>query len=104
VITVGATEPELSHFISDNVFVDTYAPAAYQINRIDDAAGQPVGYDVDGDKCPDIPLNRLTAERAGEAYPKAYWKLLKGSSFAAPAAMKAALLAGRGAGCAMKVM
>ncbi|WP_245600957.1 S8/S53 family peptidase [Marinobacterium jannaschii] len=104
VITVGAAERELSHFVSDNAFVDTYAPAAYKIRRVDDAAGKPVGYDVDGDRCPDIPLNRLTAATASDEYPGSYWKLIKGSSFAAPAAMKTALLAGLAPGCAIKVM
>ncbi len=104
VITVGATERELSYFVSDNAFVDTYAPAAYIIRRVDDAAGQPVGYDVDGDKCPDIPLNRLTTTSLEAGYPNSYWRVLKGSSFAAPAAMKAALLNGRGPGCSLKVM
>ncbi|WP_448216850.1 hypothetical protein [Endozoicomonas sp. 2B-B] len=92
VVTVGSVEPELQHFVANNPFVDTYARAAYEVIRIDDSEGEPVGYDLNGDQCVDIPLNRLTGySRKMTEYPKKFWRLLTGSSFAAPAALKAAL-------------
>ncbi|MBY4676069.1 hypothetical protein K6T12_05645 [Marinobacterium sp. CAU 1594] len=92
VTTVGASEPELSHFIASNAFVNRRAPAAYQFRRLDDGAGNPLGYDLNGDGCTDIPLQRLSGYGvAGQQYPKNYWQALIGSSFAAPAALKAEL-------------
>ncbi|WP_461536305.1 hypothetical protein [Spongorhabdus nitratireducens] len=94
VTTVGASESELSHYIADNPFVDIYAQAAYQLQRIDNQNGKPAGYDIDGDGCVDIPLQRLTSEgQQAEDLPRQFWKLLKGSSFAAPRALKQALFA-----------
>ncbi|WOG25531.1 hypothetical protein [Endozoicomonas sp. 8E] len=94
VVTVGSVEPELKHFVANNPFVDTYARAAYEVIRVDDSEGEPVGYDLNGDQCVDIPLNRLTGySRKITEYPKKFWRLLTGSSFAAPAALKAALFA-----------
>lgn len=86
VTTVGASEPELTHFIANNTFVDEYAPAAYTPIRLDDYAGYAIGYDLDGDSCSDIALNELSG--AGNKLPKSHWKPLLGSSFAAPAALK----------------
>lgn len=95
VTTVGASEPGLEHFVSNNVFVDRYAQAAYTITRVDDLAGNPIGYDVDSDGCPDIPLHRLTGQQhSAEQLPGKYWEPIKGSSFAAPRALKEALLNG----------
>ncbi|CAM3809364.1 hypothetical protein [Parendozoicomonas haliclonae] len=101
VITVGAVEEELQHYVANNVFVDTYARAAYLLKRIDNEAGQPLGYDLDADNCVDIPLARLTGagQQSRDAYPKTYWKVLKGSSFAAPAALKAALAGNKAEPC-----
>ncbi len=98
--TVGSVERELQHFIADNPFVDMRTRAAYQLTRVDDAAGDPRGYDIDGDGCVDIPLSKLTAgEGRNGDYPKHYWKTLKGSSFAAPAALKGLLLEGLADSC-----
>ncbi|MCW8884724.1 MAG: hypothetical protein OQK12_05640 [Motiliproteus sp.] len=97
VTTVGAKEPELSHFIADNSFVDLYEQAAYTITRVDDNDGTPLGYDVDGDGCADIPLERLSGQqkqqKTTEGLPKTAWKPIKGSSFAAPMAFKKTMLA-----------
>jgi hypothetical protein len=94
VTTVGAKEKELGHFIANNPFVDTYARAAYEVSRVDDNEGNPTGYDLNGDGCVDIPLDRLTGYlEPSHDYPKKFWRLLTGSSFAAPAALKAALFA-----------
>lgn len=96
VTTVGAIEPGLSDFVSNNPFVDVYAQAAYTIRRIDSPDGQILGYDIDGDHCPDIPLSRLSGfHQPGQQLPGSYWKPIKGSSFAAPRALKEALLKGQ---------
>ena len=94
VTTVGASEKELGHFVADNPFVDIHAQAAWEIVRVDNSEGKPEGYDINGDHCVDIPLNKLTGfEQENNEYPKKFWRLLTGSSFAAPAALKAALFA-----------
>ncbi|MGI9283068.1 MAG: hypothetical protein ACR2PX_26020 [Endozoicomonas sp.] len=94
VVTVGAVESELKYFVANNPFVDTYAQAAYEVVRVDNSDGDPVGYDLNGDQCVDIPLERLTGySQEVTEYPKKFWRLLTGSSFAAPAALKAALFA-----------
>ncbi|MBJ7552522.1 hypothetical protein [Marinomonas ostreistagni] len=91
VTTVGAIEPELSYFIADNVFVDTYEQAAYSLKRIDDQLGNSLGYDLDGDGCSDIPLSSLTSQSINDL-PEVLWPPIKGSSFAAPMALKKALI------------
>ena len=90
VITVGAEETELSHFIADNVFVDLHAKAAYKPQRVDASNGQTLGYDVNGDGCVDIPVQSLSGHSGN--LPRNYWKHLSGSSFAAPMALKHYLL------------
>ncbi|OZG74783.1 hypothetical protein BTA51_05480 [Hahella sp. CCB-MM4] len=95
VITVGASEEGLQHFISENVFVSARARAVYQPVLVRDGAGVPVGYDLDGDNCAEVPISCLTGyspERMD--YPERPWSLLKGSSFAAPQALKHLLAGG----------
>lgn len=91
VTTVGAAEKELDYFISDNAFVDTYEQAAYRFKRLDDEHGNPIGYDVNGDGCEDIPVTALSSHDFSQL-PKAHWPPIKGSSFAAPMALKKALI------------
>lgn len=93
VTAVGNDNPELDHFIADNLFVDLHARAYYALNRVDDAAGRPVGYDLNEDQCPDILLAQLSGgSRTAATLPSHYWKNLVGSSFAAPAALRQYLL------------
>ncbi|GGO76820.1 hypothetical protein GCM10011348_04940 [Marinobacterium nitratireducens] len=94
VVTVGALEPELGDFVSDNALVDRHEQAAYFARRIDDPDGIPQGYDINGDGCADIPLSVVS----GKEYPKRSWPPLKGSSFAAPMALKRILLGDAAAG------
>lgn len=91
VTTVGAAETELNYFIANNVFVDTYEQAAYLLKRIDDPSGAPLGYDIDGDGCPDIPIHALTSQSI-DNLPDVLWPPIKGSSFAAPMALKKSLV------------
>ncbi|ABC27274.1 hypothetical protein HCH_00362 [Hahella chejuensis KCTC 2396] len=93
VVTVGAVEEELGDFIADNELVDTHDQAAYFFRLVLDVTGAPVGYDVDGDDCADVPVTCLTGyspERTD--YPTRPWPPLKGSSFAAPMALRRHLL------------
>lgn len=101
VTTVGASEPELKHFVANNAFVDLKAPAAYQPKRMDANDGRALGYDVNGDDCVDIPLEQLSSFQAFERqeYSSRPWPILKGSSFAAPAALKAHLLGASATEC-----
>lgn len=91
VTTVGAAEAELNYFIANNIFVDTYEQAAYLLKRIDSTAGVPLGYDINGDGCPDIPIQSLTSQ-SSDNLPDVLWPPIKGSSFAAPMALKKALI------------
>ena len=94
ITTVGAREAELKNFVSDNVFVDVHMSAAYQPRLVRDSSGVPKGYDFDGDMCIDVPVSCLSGYRSDRMdYPDKAWPILKGSSFAAPVAMRVALLA-----------
>ncbi len=89
VTTVGAVEQQLDHYVADNPFVDRHERAAYHIERVDDAAGVPLGYDIDGDGCVDIPVSRLSAGfLTGDRLPRSSYRPLMGSSFAAPMALR----------------
>lgn len=93
VITVGAIEPELAHFVSDNALVDRRGRAAYFARLLQAPSGELLGYDLDGDLCEDIPLRALSSyAKARGPFPAKPWPPLKGSSFAAPAALKKILL------------
>lgn len=90
VITVGATEPDLDRFVSNNVFVDTHAPAAYMSQSVLDATGKLLGYDINNDQCLDIPLERISSYSPEKTqYPSTSWRSIRGSSFAAPSALNA---------------
>ncbi|AMO57206.1 hypothetical protein GZ77_16615 [Endozoicomonas montiporae] len=96
VVTVGASEYELRHYVADNPFVDVHAQAAYELKRVDDFEGNVLGYDINGDHCVDISKERLSSATADtpdvdKQWPQKYWKLLIGSSFAAPAALRSSL-------------
>ena len=50
-----------------------------------DASGQALGYDINEDQAPDIPLQRVSSYSASRSdYPEESWRMLKGSSYAAP--------------------
>ncbi len=94
VVTVGAVEPDLDRYVADNPFVDTHEKAAYLARLIYGAAGRPIGYDVNGDQCPGIPLACIsTYTSSRETYPASAWRAIRGSSFAAPTALKRYLTA-----------
>jgi len=95
VTTVGASEKELKHFIAENVFVTARARTIYQPTLVRDSMGRALGYDLDGDHCMDVPVRCLTGYTpARNDYPEKPWSLLKGSSFAAPQALKQQLTGG----------
>lgn len=100
VTTVGASEPELAHFVANNTFVDTQARAAYPLLSLRDANGEMLGYDLDNDQCADIQATQLSAGyQPASHYNREHWQILKGSSFAAPAALKAQLVGNVPAAC-----
>ena len=89
VITVGAVESELRRLVTDNVFVDLHDQAAYLIRLISQAPGQPIGYDVNDDQCPDIPITCISGySPTRREYPSQSFRSIRGSSFAAPAALR----------------
>ncbi|WP_210395164.1 hypothetical protein [Motiliproteus sediminis] len=87
VTTVGAEEAELRDFVADNPFVDTYAPAARVVRPLSGVDGSPAGFDINGDECADITATSLSGTNTGQ--PRR--RMIKGSSFAAPAALKTLL-------------
>ncbi|MCP8690182.1 S8 family serine peptidase [Marinobacterium sedimentorum] len=94
VITVGAIEPELARFVSDNALVDRREQAAYFARLLSTPDGELLGYDLNGDLCADVPLAKLSSyDKGAHDLPRRPWPPLKGSSFAAPAAVKKILLA-----------
>ncbi len=89
VITVGAVEPELRRFVADNVFVDIHDHAAYLIRLISHAPGKPIGYAVNNDQCPDIPITCISGYSPTRSeYPSQSFWSIRGSSFAAPTALR----------------
>ncbi|MGB0723177.1 MAG: hypothetical protein ACPGU7_12365 [Gammaproteobacteria bacterium] len=89
VTTVGASERELANFVSNNAFVDEREQAAYLFRRVDGSDGAPLGYDLDDDGCPEVSLRHLTGySESRRDYPREGWRALKGSSFAAPRALR----------------
>ncbi len=88
VITVGATEPDLDRFVADNVFVDTHAPAAYMSRLVLDSMKNPIGYDINNDRCADIPIEDISSYSPEKnKYPSTSLRAIRGSSFAAPSAL-----------------
>lgn len=93
VMTVGAVEDELRYFVANNAFVNSYERAAYMFRRVDDHNGKARGYDLDGDGCPEVALTKLTGYHPERTrYPREGWRAIKGSSFAAPRALRNALV------------
>ncbi|MGB1109434.1 MAG: hypothetical protein ACPG4N_03715 [Gammaproteobacteria bacterium] len=99
VTTVGAEETELRNFISENRFVNAHGKSAYIFRRVDGADGRAQGYDLDGDGCPEVGLSKLTSyDPDRRDYPREGWRAIKGSSFAAPTALRVALVGGTASG------
>lgn len=96
VVTVGAVEAELRNYVADNAFVDVHTQAAYLIRLITRTPGGPVGYDVDGDRCPDIPITCISGySPTRRDYPSQSFWAIRGSSYAAPTALRRELSRGR---------
>ena len=88
--TVGGREPDDEGlWISSNSFVDEVAQAAYRVRLVHGIDGEPLGYDVNEDGEPDVPVERVSSSRQGrDRPPRDGGRILKGSSFAAPAALR----------------
>ena len=94
VVTVGAVEADLEKLVADNVFVDRHDRAAYLIRLMSDTSGRPIGYDVNNDQCADIPIACLSAySPLRREYPATSFWAIRGSSFAAPTALRRQLTA-----------
>jgi hypothetical protein len=69
--------------------VDTVARAAFPVRLVCDAERPSFGYDLDGDGRADVPLERVSSyQRRKNAPPRESWRVLRGSSFAAPTALR----------------
>ena len=68
--------------------------AAYLIRLMSDTSGRPIGYDVRNDQCADIPVACLSAYAPlRREYPATSLWAIRGSSFAAPTALRRQLTA-----------
>jgi hypothetical protein len=93
VIAIAGTEADAEgRWISHNVFATAMAKSVYQVRLVRDLAGAPIGYDVDEDGTVDVPIARTSS---GGRHGSAAGAILKGSSFAAPTALKRDVLLAR---------
>jgi len=90
VLTVGAADPDPEgRWISDNPLIDLVASATWPVRLVCAQDRPRFGYDVDGDGLADVPLERVSSYRNGPLLPPRESPLvLRGSSFAAPAALR----------------
>ena len=80
--------------MANNVFVDRHGRVAYLIRLVSDTSGRPIGYDVNNDQCADIPIACLSAySPLRSEYPATSFWAIRGSSFAAPTALRRQLTA-----------
>jgi hypothetical protein len=93
--TVGAIEPGArERWISHNPLVSLVAKSAFRVRLVRHPGCVGVGYDIDEDGVADIPADRLSGHaRWPSRPPRDSWVVLKGSSFAAPTAVRKILAA-----------
>lgn len=95
VVGDAAPDPEVS-WIASNGLVDVLEQAAFKVRLIHGDSQRALGYDIDEDGEADIPVYRVSSYRPnGARPPRESWIVLRGSSFAAPLAMRRHLLAAR---------
>jgi hypothetical protein len=83
--TVGAAEadPE-GRWIARNAFVDSVAQGVYRVRLVHGPHGEPLGYDLNEDGSPDVPVDRVSRRRGL----REQGAILRGSSYAAPTALR----------------
>jgi hypothetical protein len=87
VVTIAGAEADAEgRWIGRQVFTSAVAKSVYRVRLVRDSAGVPLGYDLDEDGTVDVPIGRTSSgSRSLQPAPGA---ILKGSSFAAPTALK----------------
>lgn len=95
VITVGDAAPDPDgRWIASNALVDQVEQASFPIRLVCDRERPSFGYDIDGDRLADISLSRVSSYREQRSAPPRESRLvLRGSSFAAPTALRRMLVA-----------
>lgn len=91
---IGGVEPdEHGRWIAENALVDGHAQAAFRVRFVVGDSPTVIGYDIDEDGQPDLPVARMSGYRARPlAPPRESHTVLKGSSYAAPTALKQRVL------------
>jgi len=89
VVTVGGSESDTEgRWISRNELTDAVARSTYRVRLVCDPDRPAFGYDIDGDGRAEIPINHTSGFGRLAPLPRESWRVLKGSSFAAPTALR----------------
>ena len=92
VIVVGAVERDLDgEWAACNSLIDTYAKSSYTVRLVGETDRPVYGYDIDEDGVMDIDLRRGSSFFRRYGTPRETHRILKGTSFAAPTALKGML-------------
>ncbi len=91
---IGGVEPDhRGRWIADNALVAARAKAAFKVRFVIGDSPTVAGYDIDEDGLPDIPVRHMSGYKARPmAPPRQTHTVLKGSSYAAPTALKQRVL------------
>ena len=96
VMVVGASEADPDgEWATCNALIDTVAPSRYPVRLVVDQDRPRFGYDITGDGLADVELRRGSSYYARFGVPRSSQRVLAGTSFAAPAALRRRLMGGQ---------
>lgn len=92
VIVVGAAEPdEDREWAACNALIDTRAQSRFRVSLVGDPDRPAYGYDIDEDGVADVDLRRGSTWFRRHGWPRDTRQVLRGTSFAAPLALRGML-------------
>ena len=93
VLVIGAVEPDPDgEWATSNALIDDYAQSRYTVRLVSDRERPAYGYDIDEDGVADIPLRRGSSWYRSQGTLRDGRRVLSGTSFAAPTALKRLVL------------
>lgn len=96
VLVIGALEPDPdSEWATSNALIDDYAQSRYTIRLVGEPDRPAYGYDIDEDGIAEIPLGRSSTWYRRTGAPRESRRVLSGTSFAAPTALKQMVISRR---------
>ena len=96
IMVVGAAEADPDgEWATSNALIDTVAPSRYAVRLVSQPDRPCFGYDINGDGVADIDLRRGSSYFRRFGAPRASQRILAGTSFAAPTALRRRLIGGR---------